>query len=153
MRQVEVSRTIVFDDPRRARGFFESLVQDNVGIGRPAEVSAVFGRQVRKTTKEPFRTRIFSPGTEVKMDFSYNRSRVKQYLKQGRALRIETVINKPSDLGILARIERLPELAYRPGVTAMPSEPLAVATEADDIGVSLPVVGLMLYCQIEPTAT
>jgi hypothetical protein len=27
MRQVEVSRTIVFDDPRRARGFFESLIQ------------------------------------------------------------------------------------------------------------------------------
>src|ERR1019366_9045726 len=26
MRQVEVSRTMVFDDPRRARGFFESLV-------------------------------------------------------------------------------------------------------------------------------
>ena len=35
MRQVEVSRTLVFDDPRRARGFFEALVQDNVGIGRP----------------------------------------------------------------------------------------------------------------------
>jgi hypothetical protein len=113
MRQVEVSRTIVFDDPRRARSFFESLVQDNVGIGRPAEVSAVFGRQVRKTTKEPFRTRIFSPGTEVKMDFSYKHSRVKQYLKEGRALRIETVINKPSDLGILARIEHLPQLVTR----------------------------------------
>lgn len=35
MRQVEVSRTLVFDDPRRARGFFESLVADNMGIGRP----------------------------------------------------------------------------------------------------------------------
>jgi len=110
MRQVEVSRTLVFDDPRRARGFFESLVTDNVGIGRPSEVSVVFGRQVRKTTKEPFRARIFSPGTEVKMDFSYKHSRVKQYLKEGRALRIETVINKPSDIGILARIEHLPEL-------------------------------------------
>lgn len=37
MRQVEVSRTLVFDDPRRARSFFESLVQDNVDIGRPHE--------------------------------------------------------------------------------------------------------------------
>ena len=42
MRQVEVSRTIVFDDPRRARGFFEALVTDNVGVGRPEEVRAVF---------------------------------------------------------------------------------------------------------------
>jgi hypothetical protein len=110
MRQVEVSRTLVFDDPRRARGFFESLVADNVGIGRPEQVSMVFARQVRKTTKEPFRARIFSPGTEVKMDFSYKHSRVKQYLKEGRALRIETVVNKPWDLTIRSRIEHLPEL-------------------------------------------
>jgi len=113
MRQVEVSRTIVLDDPRRARGFFEALVADNVGIGRPAEVSVVFARQVRKTTKEPFRTRVFGPGTEVKMDFAYKHSRVKQYLKEGRALRIETVINKPYDIGVLARLEHLGELVAK----------------------------------------
>src|ERR1043166_4108905 len=39
--------------------------------------------------------------------------------------------------------------AYRPGVTAMPSEPLPVATEAGDIGVILP--GLMVYCEILPS--
>ena len=110
MRQVEVSRTLVFDDPRRARAFFESVVTDNVGIGRPAEVAMVFARQLRRPTKHPYRARIFSPGTEVKMDFTYKHSRVKQYLKEGRALRIETVINKPADIGILARLEHLPEL-------------------------------------------
>ena len=46
MRQVEVSRTLVFDDPRRARGFFESLVTDNVAIGRPEQVAMVFARPV-----------------------------------------------------------------------------------------------------------
>lgn len=111
MRQVEVSRTLVLDDPRRARRFFEALVSDNIGIGRPAEVHAVFGRSPRgATTAKQFRTRVFGPGTEVKMDFAYKNSRVKQYLKEGRALRIETVINKPSDIGILARLEHLPEL-------------------------------------------
>ena len=110
MRQVEVSETLVFDDPRRARSFFEALVADNVGIGRPESVSMVFARQVRTTTKEPFVGRIFCPGTEVHMDFAYKHSRVKQYLKEGRALRTETVINKPWDLNILARIEHLPEL-------------------------------------------
>jgi len=50
MRQVEVSRTLAFDDPRRARSFFESLVQDNVGIGRPHEVHAIFGRERRGRT-------------------------------------------------------------------------------------------------------
>ena len=34
-------------------------------------------------------------------------------MKEGRALRIETVINKPSDIGILARIEHLPELVEK----------------------------------------
>ena len=120
MRQVEVSRTLVLDDPRRARRFFEALVADNIGIGRPQEVHAVFGRDRRgRTTSKQFVTRVFGPGTEVKMDFAYKHSRVKQYLKEGRALRIETVINKCSDIGVLARLEHLPELiAKARGVNA-----------------------------------
>ena len=117
MRQVEVSRTIAFDDPRRARSFFESLVQDNVGIGRPEQVAIVFAARPHTRgphrTKGPFRTRVFSPGTEVHLDFSYKHSRVKQYLKEGRALRIETVINKPKDIGVLARLEHLGELVEK----------------------------------------
>jgi hypothetical protein len=35
MRQVEVSRTIVFDAPRRARGFFEAVIADNFGHRSP----------------------------------------------------------------------------------------------------------------------
>ena len=114
MRQVEVSRTLVLDDPRRARSFFEALVTDNIGVGRPSEVHAAFGGDRRgRTTAGPFQTRVFWPGTEVHLDFSYKHSRVRQYLKEGRALRIETVINKPSDIGVLARIEHLPELVER----------------------------------------
>ena len=111
MRQVEVSRTLVLDDPRRARSFFEALVGDNIGIGRPEAVSIVFaGRQVRKSRDEWFGTRVFSPGTEVRIDFRYKHSRLKQYLKDGRALRIEAVINNPSDLGVPRRLHNLPEL-------------------------------------------
>ena len=110
MRQVETSRTLVLDDPRRARSFFEALVQDNVGIGRPEEVSLVFARHLRRPTRHPYQTRIFSAGTEVRIDFRYKHSRVKQYLKDGRALRIETVINKPSDLDVPARLHNLPQL-------------------------------------------
>jgi hypothetical protein len=113
MRQVEVSRTVVFEDPRRARSFFEALVVDNIDIGRPEQVALVFARQLRRPTKHPYRTRIFSPGTDVKIDFSYKHSRVKQYLKEGRALRIETVVNKPADLDVLARLEHLPELVAK----------------------------------------
>jgi hypothetical protein len=110
IRQVEISRTLVLDDPRRARLFFEALVADNVGIGRPEEISVVFARPLRRPTKHPYRTRIFSSGTEVRIEFRYKHSRVKQYLKGGRALRVETVINKPSDIDVRARLQHLPEL-------------------------------------------
>jgi hypothetical protein len=110
MRQVETSRTIVFDDPRRARNFFEALVADNIGIGRPEEVSMVFARQLRRPTQHRYQTRIFTTGTEIRIDFRYKHSRVKQYLKDGRALRMETVINRPDDLDVKRRLHHLSEL-------------------------------------------
>jgi hypothetical protein len=99
----------VFDAPRRARAFFEALVQDNIGIGRPEEISLAFARQARSKT-DRFATRIVSRGTDVRIDFRYKHSRVKQYLKGGHALRVETVVNKPADLAVKARLSNLPEL-------------------------------------------
>jgi hypothetical protein len=46
MRQVEVSRTIVFDAPRHARSLFEALCAGNLGIGHPEEMQIIFGRRV-----------------------------------------------------------------------------------------------------------
>jgi hypothetical protein len=40
-------------------------------------------------------------------------SRIKQYLKDGRAMRIETVVNAPRDLGCNARLPNLDELQAR----------------------------------------
>ena len=40
----------------------------------------------------------------------YKHSRVKQYLKEGRAMRIETVVNCPRDLACNARLPNLDEL-------------------------------------------
>src|SRR5205085_6449460 len=43
----------------------------------------------------------------------YKHSRIKQYLKDGRAMRIETVVNAPRDLGCNARLPNLDELQAR----------------------------------------
>jgi hypothetical protein len=110
IRQIEISRTLVFDDPRRARGFFEALVADNIGIGRPEQISMVFARPLRRPAKTGYGTRVFTTGTDVRIDFRYKHWRVKQYLKDGRALRIETVINNPSDLDVHRRLQHLDEL-------------------------------------------
>ena len=100
--------------PRPARRFFEALVADNIDIGRPDRVDLTFGRGPRGAPRKGLhQTRVFTPGTDVHLDFRYKHSRVKQYLKEGRALRIETVINKPADLDVLARLEHLPELVAK----------------------------------------
>ena len=44
MRQVEVSHTLVFDAPRAARSFCEALCTDNLDLGRPEEMQAIFGQ-------------------------------------------------------------------------------------------------------------
>jgi hypothetical protein len=111
MRQIETSRTIVFDAPRHARGFFEALIADNLDIGRPHNVEIIFGRQIRRNTTGVFRTAIDRRDNGgVIVNVFYKHSRIKQYLKDGRAMRIETVINAPRDLGCNARLPNLDEL-------------------------------------------
>ena len=46
----------------------------------------------------------------VTVNAYYKHSRIKQYLKDGRALRIETVVNSPGDLGCQRRLQHLDEL-------------------------------------------
>jgi hypothetical protein len=115
MRQAEVSRTIVFDAPRRARSFFEALIADNLDLGRPENVEIIFGRRVRCDTPGTFRTAIDRPVIDpddkgVVVNIFCKHSRVRQYLKQGLAMRIETVINCPRDLACNARLPNLAEL-------------------------------------------
>ena len=113
MAQVEVSRTIVFTAPRHARAFFDALVTDNLDLGRPDILEIIFDRQIRSTTEGQFKTKVITRGTEVTINAFYKHSRIKQYLKDGRALRVETVINAPGDLGCQRRLHNLDELQAR----------------------------------------
>lgn len=115
MRQIEVSRTIVFDAPRHARAFFEALVADNLDIGRPDTVELIFTgkneRRGRKPAVQPvYKTKVVTRDTEVTVNAFFKNSRVKQYLKDGRALRVESVINSPDDLSCHRRLQHLDEL-------------------------------------------
>lgn len=111
MRQIEVSRTLVFDAPRRARSFFEALVADNLDVGRPDSVELIFtGHRLYERAGLPpeigtAKTKVITRDTDVTMNAFFKRSRVKQYLKNGRALRIETVVNSPNDLRCQRRLE------------------------------------------------
>ena len=110
MRQIEVSRTMVFDAPRNGRAFFEALVADNLDLGRPEQIELIFGRKILPSTPGVFATRVVTRGVDVTVNVGYKHSRTKEYFKEGRALRIETVVNDPTDLGVLRRLGHLPEL-------------------------------------------
>ena len=110
MRQVEVSRTLVLDDPRRARLFFEALLQDNIGIGRPEEISLVFARPPRRPTRHPYRTRIFSSGPRSGSSSATSTPASSSTSKAAARSVLRTVINTPSDLGLPSRLHHLPAL-------------------------------------------
>jgi hypothetical protein len=108
--QLEASRTQVFDDPVRGREFFEAVIRENLDLGRPDRVQLVFDRKIIKTTPGQFRTRVIEDGVLPSLHIEYKTSRVKQYFKEGRALRTETTINDPKDFGVNKDLSQLPYL-------------------------------------------
>ncbi|HUK72259.1 MAG TPA: hypothetical protein VLW50_26410 [Streptosporangiaceae bacterium] len=77
MAWVEISRTIVFTQPRHARAFFDALVTDNLDLGRPDIIEIIFDRQVRKDTISEFKTKVVTRGTEITINAFYRHSRIK----------------------------------------------------------------------------
>jgi hypothetical protein len=116
MRQIETSRTLVFDDDVHARAFFEALLCENMDLGRPENVELLFrrGQRLGRPTLPPagggFKTKIDRYCDLVTLNVFYRNSRLKQYLKDGVALRIETVVNDPRDLRCNRQLQNLPEL-------------------------------------------
>jgi hypothetical protein len=111
IRQLETSRTIVLDDPRRARTVFEQLIAGNICLGRPEHLEVIFARRSPATRSAA--TWMLSRADQVTVNFGFRRSRVKIYLKEDRALRVETVCNDPADLGCKRGLDNLPGLRAR----------------------------------------
>ncbi len=112
--QAEFSLTQVLDRAVTGRVFFEEVIRENLDIGRPDQVQLIFGRKiVRKgprATPGRFRTRVITNGVSPSLHVDYKASRIKQYHKEGRALRTETTINNTRDFGIGRRLHNLPAL-------------------------------------------
>jgi len=108
--QAEFSRTQVLDRPLTGRIFFEEVIRENLDVGRPDQVQLIFGRRVTKRTPGRFRTRVLTEGVTPTLHVDYKKARIKQYHKEGRALRTETTINDTRDFGIGKRLHNLPAL-------------------------------------------
>jgi hypothetical protein len=108
--QAEFSLTQMLDRPVSGRIFFEQVLHDNLDIGRPDQVSLIFNRQVRRNTPGQFRTRVITAGVVPSLHLDYKNTKIKQYHKEGRALRTETTINDTRDFGLSKRLTNLPAL-------------------------------------------
>jgi hypothetical protein len=108
--QAEFSLTQVLDRPLNGRILFEDIIRENLDLGRPDQVQLIFQRRVTRRTPGRFRTRVITQGVTPTLHIDYKSSRIKQYHKEGRALRTETTINNPRDFAIGKRLSNLPAL-------------------------------------------
>ena len=101
---MEISDTAVFDQPRRARAWFEAAIGAHLDLGRPERVSLVVNRTVvnRGKNKTPgrFATEVITRDVAPQLQIHYKSSKAKAYLKEGRALRVETTINNATDFAV-----------------------------------------------------
>jgi hypothetical protein len=139
--QAEFSLTQMLDRPLSGRVLFEEIIRENLDLGRPDKVGLIFDRQIRRRGKRPtpgrWRTRVLTEGVTPSLHVDFKHSKIKQYQKEGRALRTETTINDTGDFGIGRRLCNLPALR-QVGNTAnrrlldverLPSDP-AIGAEA-----------------------
>ena len=105
--QSEFSLTQVLDRPVTGRVFFEQVIRENLDLGRPDQVQLIFARRTQKNTPGRFRTRVITEGVIPSLHIDYKKSRIKQYHKEGRALRTETTINDTRDFAIGKRLHNL----------------------------------------------
>ncbi len=112
--QAEFSLTQVLDQPVTGRVFFEEVIRENLDIGRPDQIQLVFQRRIvgrgRRATPGRFRTRVITEGVYPSLHVDYKSTRIKQYHKEGQALRTETTINNTRDFKIGKRLQNLPAL-------------------------------------------
>jgi len=108
--QAEFSLTQVLDRPVTGRIFFEEVIRENLDLGRPDHVQLIFDRRVSTRTPGRFRTRVITEGVTPSLHVDYRNTRIKQYHKEGRALRTETTINDTRDFAIGKRLSNLSAL-------------------------------------------
>jgi hypothetical protein len=110
--QAEFSLTQVWDRPVHGRCFFEEVIRENIDLGRPEQVQLIFGRKMQRKTATDgrCRTRILTEGITPSLHVYYKNTHLKQYHKEGRALRTETTINDAYDFDVGRRLHNLPRL-------------------------------------------
>jgi hypothetical protein len=81
-------------------------------LGRPEQVQLIFNRKMKRSTVADgrCRTRVITEGVIPSLHVYYKNTHLKQYHKEGRALRTETTINNTYDFKVGRRLGNLDAL-------------------------------------------
>jgi hypothetical protein len=104
------------------------VIREHLDLGRPSRVQLLFDRKIIKTTPGRFSTRVITTGVIPSLHVEYKRCHLKQYFKEGRALRTETTINDARDFGLkrgLQHFETLRRLGQRTNQRLLETEQVA----------------------------
>jgi len=135
--QAEFSLTQMLDAPVTGRVFFEHVIRDNLDIGRADQIGLIFNPRIhhgrKRSTPSRFRTRVITDGVTPSLHAEYKHTTVKQYHKEGRALRTETTINNPGDFRLrkgLVNLSALRKIGFSAnrrllGVQRLDHDPIA----------------------------
>jgi hypothetical protein len=113
MTQIEFALTQVVERPVHGRILFEEIIRENLDLGRPESIQLIFDRRVIKTTPGSFRTRVVRQGVIPSLRVDYKSNSIKQYFKEGRALRTELTVHNPYDFGLRRGLDNLSALRKR----------------------------------------
>lgn len=100
--QIEFARTQLWEKASHGLEFFEQVIRENFDLGRPEKVGAIFQKRIRHATLKShrFMSRVFTYGVIPVFAIFYKSNKLKQYYKEGKALRTEITINHTPDFGI-----------------------------------------------------
>src|SRR5690349_2782468 len=90
----------VLDRPATGRVFFEEVIRENLDIGRPSQVQVIFDPAHHAADTGARSHPHDHEGRHASLHLDYKRNHIKQYHKEGRALRTETTINYAGDFAI-----------------------------------------------------
>jgi hypothetical protein len=112
--QIECAITHMLDRPVSGRIFLDQVFHDNLDIGRPNRIGLIFNRRIvskgKHKTPGVFRTRVLTAGVDASLHIDYKSTSIKQYHKEGKAIRTEITINNPHDFRVPKWLSSLPQL-------------------------------------------
>jgi hypothetical protein len=109
--QLEYCHNIIFHQRAAADRLFERLMDNSRGLGHPDKLAIIFGRSYFRpdTRTGELIVKITRQRTPV-LSSRYRGTSIKQYLRNGAALRTESTTYQLKDLGIRKSINNLPRV-------------------------------------------